>query len=416
MINRNTSALRGNRRMDTRGARRSTKWGTGVSYCSGLFSDVFLPVMDGVTVTVYNYALWLNRTLGPAAVVTPGFPGYVDEEEFAVFRCRSIPIPQRPPYRFAVPRLDGSARRGLRDTKFDLVHAHSPFSAGRTALRLARRRRIPLVATFHTKYRDDFQTNVPFEPVVDWIVRRIVEFYSAADEVWVPNARTGETLESYGYRGDYQVVANGVDLDGQGRKSGLREEGQRLLGLQDDDFLLMFVGQHVWEKNLAFLIQALARLKALGRSFRMAFVGEGYARKQMEEMVRRLDIGEVTRFVGVIRDRRLLSAYYARADLLLFPSLYDNAPLAVREAASFHVPAVVLQESNTAENVVDGVNGFLAAGSVDAYAERLAALMDDSRLVKKVGRKAQKTLCRSWEDVAEEVADRYVHLITGNRR
>ena len=387
-----------------------------MSYYCGLFSDVFLPVMDGVTVTVYNYALWLNRKLGPAAVVTPGFPGYADHEEFAVIRCRSIPIPQRPPYRFAVPQLDASMQHRLRDTKFDLVHAHSPFSAGRTALRLARRRRIPMVATFHTKYRDDFKTNVPFEPLVDWIVRRIVEFYGEADEVWVPNARTGETLESYGYTGDYQVVANGVDLDGHGRKSGLRRQGQRLLDLEDDDFLLMFVGQHVWEKNLAFLIEALARLKALGRSFRMAFVGEGYARKQMEEMVCRLGIDGLTRFVGVIRDRGLLSAYYARADLLLFPSLYDNAPLAVREAASFRVPAVVLRESNTAENVVDDVNGFLAAGSVDAYAERLAALMDEPRLVRKVGRKAQKTLCRSWENVAEEVADRYVHLIAGNRR
>lgn len=380
---------------------------------SALFSDVFLPVMDGVAVAVYNYALWLNRRLGPSCVFTHGFPGYADREEFPVVRCPSIRIPQRPPYRIGVPQLDVAVHQKLRRMKLDLVHAHSPFTAGRMALQVARKRKIPLVATFHTKYRDDFETNIRVGSIVDWGIRGIVKFYSQADQVWVPNSSTGETLKSYGYEGEYEVVPNGADLGNAENPRRLREEGGRLLGMDPENFVFLFVGQHVWEKNLAFLIEVLALLKSLGRRFRSVFVGEGYARPQMEKMIEEAGLRPDTRFVGVVHDRKRLMAYYARADLFLFPSLYDNAPLAVKEAACFGVPSVLLAQSNAAENVTDGVNGFLAPGSVEAYAEKLAVLMDDPRLVKRVGRKAQKTLYLSWEAVVGEVIDRYTKLIAG---
>jgi 1,2-diacylglycerol 3-alpha-glucosyltransferase len=386
-----------------------------LEYFTALFSDVFLPVMDGVTVAVKNTALWLNRKLGPTCVVTHRFPGHEDNEEFRVLRCRAVPIPQRPPYRLGIPRFDVTLHKDIRNMKLDLVHAHSPFSFGRMALRLSRRRHMPLVATFHTKYRDDFKTNVPFDSIVDWAIQWIVEFYQQADEVWVPNEKTGETLREYGYQGAYEIMPNGVDLDATHARESLRAEGQTSLGLTDDDFLFLFVGQHVWEKNLAFLLDSLGKLKNLGKSFHMAFVGEGYASEKMRGMAAKNGLTDRTHFVGVIRDRERLMAYYARADLFLFPSLYDNAPLAVKEAASFRVPAVLLEKANAAEHVRDGENGFLAVDAVDGYADKLAFLMENPRLVRKVGKKAQKTLFRSWEDIADEVMDRYKALIVRDR-
>ena len=62
----------------------------------------------------------------------------------------SMPIPGEP-YRVGIPALGRDFRRAARTVPFDVVHAHTPFLAGRAARRIARRRGIPLVATFHSK-------------------------------------------------------------------------------------------------------------------------------------------------------------------------------------------------------------------------------------------------------------------------
>ncbi len=57
---------------------------------------------------------------------------------------------------------------------------------------------IPLVATFHSKYRDDFERVIPNKALVDYLVGKVVKFYESVDEVWVPQASVGETLREYG--------------------------------------------------------------------------------------------------------------------------------------------------------------------------------------------------------------------------
>lgn len=59
-------------------------------------------------------------------------------------------------YRFGEAMLDAHYRKRIRMVELDIVHAHSPFHAGSEALRLAAVRKLPLVATFHSKYYDDF--------------------------------------------------------------------------------------------------------------------------------------------------------------------------------------------------------------------------------------------------------------------
>lgn len=42
-------------------------------------------------------------------------------------------------------------------------------------------------------------------------------------------------------------------------------------------------------------------------------------------------------------EREILKRYYVAADLFLFPSLYDNAPLVIREAAALGTPSVLIR-------------------------------------------------------------------------
>ena len=377
----------------------------------GLFNDSFTPIIDGVTVTVRNYAYWLNRTLGPTCVVAPSAPFHRDEEGFPILRFLSIPTFVHPPYRIGLPAFDLGLRTKLKRFDFSLLHAHSPFGAGRAALKAARAAGIPVVATFHSKFRDNLRRAVPICRLVDDQIKRIVEFYYSVDHVWVPQESVAETLREYGYEGPYDVVENGIDFRPPRDVAPLRERGGKLLGMPADAIVGLFVGQHILEKNLDLLVRSLPAIMTAVPGFRMVFVGQGRARPDLKELVRRLGIRDRVLFYGPILDRRLLAAAYARGDIFLFPSLFDNAPLVVREAAAFGTPSVLIRGSTAAEVIRDGENGFLAEDDAEAFAAKVARILGNPRSLELAGLGARRSLCRTWEDVVREVRDRYLSIL-----
>lgn len=378
---------------------------------TGQFSDSYLPIVDGVSLTISNYLSELNRTLGPSCAVVPAVPGYSDPPLPGTYRFLSLPLVGRPPYRLGLPQLDIPLHRALRSQRFDLLHAHTPFFAGSYALRLARRRGIPIIATFHSKYRDKLRNALPWTHLVEREVQQIVSFYASVDEVWVPTRAALQCLRDYGYRGAAEIVRHGIDFEAPGDRSGLRRRGGALLRVDRGELVFLYVGEQAWEKNLAFLLQSLALLRRQGRRFKMAFVGGGYAAKPLRLMAAGLGLAEQTSFVGLLRDRDALSACYARADCFLFPSLYDTCGLVVKEAAAFGVPTVVLEASAAAEQIVDGVNGFVTERSVRSYAAKLAELLDHRDDLARAGEGARRTLCTSWTEAVREVKQRYLSLI-----
>jgi 1,2-diacylglycerol 3-alpha-glucosyltransferase len=377
----------------------------------GLFVDSFTPIVDGVTVTVRNYAFWLSRLLGPACVVTPRVPGHVDEESYPVIRYLSVPTLVRPPYRVGLPTLDPGLRAALRGCDFSIIHAHSPFGAGHEALRVGRERGIPVVATFHSKFRENLTRSVPIRRIVDDGIRRIVDFLFSVDQVWIPQESVAPTLRDYGYNGPYQVVENGTDFAPLKDTTRHREWGGRCLGVPDEAPVGLFVGQLVLEKNLEFLLETLPDVMEKVPGFRMVFVGQGYAEHRLKKVSRSLGIEDRVMFHDMVFDREVLRAIYARGDLLLFPSLYDNAPLALRESAAMGTPALLVRGASSAEVIRDNGNGFLAENDPREFARRIVEVVRDRGLREAAGREAQRTLCRSWQSVAREIRERYLGIL-----
>lgn len=376
----------------------------------GLFNDVFPPIMDGVAVCVENYAHWLHQKMGKVSVITPQAPNHSYDHPYEVLPYFSLPVPNRKPYRMGLSALDFDFQRQIKKQQFGLVHAHCPFSSGKVARRVARKQHIPLIATFHSKYRDDFRQSIPSDRIVDHIIKNIVNYFQEADEVWVPQYGVADVLRGYGYTGTIEVVPNGSDFtikdaDYEACHAAARHE----LDIADDEPLFLFVGQHILQKNLPFLIEALSLIKDI--PFQMRFVGTGYAEEQLKAQVMRLGLQNKVRFMGPIYIREEIKKYYVAADLFLFPSRYDNAPLVMREAAAMHTPSVLLAGSTTADVVRDGIDAFVSTDDLRAFAFRVEEVAKNFQLMAKVGTAASHSLARSWEDISTEVIDRYNHVI-----
>lgn len=378
----------------------------------GIFNDSFPPIIDGVTLTVENYMHWL-RTMGhEACVVTPWNPSKCDVP-YEVKRYFSLAIPDRYPYRYGYPKLDFKIWREMRRTPFSLVHAHCPFSSGRLAVYAKKHQHIPLVGTFHSKYRTDLEhsfRHVPF--MTTNIMRKILNFFNACDEVWIPQAQVEETAREYGFKGRLTVVENGIDYADMvtGPMAPFKAEAKREKGIGEDDLALLFIGQHINEKGIMVIADALNLIKD-EIPFRMNYIGNGYALEDLKRRLARHGLTDRVTVHGMIRDRHELSRYYAASDLFLFPSMYDNAPLVVREAAAMGAPSIIPLGSTASEVIRPDKNGYLTHATPEAYADEIRRLYRDRDAIARVGIEARNTLVRSWQDVVEEVADRYAVLV-----
>jgi 1,2-diacylglycerol 3-alpha-glucosyltransferase len=372
------------------------------------FNDSFPPQTDGVAQAVRNYALWLNRKYGECCVVTPKFAQVQDREEFPVIRFVSVPTFVDKDYNMGLPDIAFKTSRTLDTMPLDILHSHCPFASGTLALMTARKKNLPLVATFHSKYADDFSQRLKMENAGKIVARYVAKYYAQADEAWTVNASTARTLQEYGYRGPVTVMPNGCDFEPMERSEETRRKVLARYGLPERP-LLLFVGRIVEQKNIAFLLKAAQMLG--DTDFSLMLVGEGTGERAYRKMVAQMGLQEKVKFTGAIRSRDALREIYASSDLFVLPSVYDTDGLVKREAASCGCPSALITESNAAEGITDGVNGFTSELNEEAFSAVMAKVLANPGLGRAVGEEARRTVYISWESVLDRVAVEYQRVI-----
>lgn len=377
----------------------------------GQFCETYPPTLDGVGRVMLNYCLTQSRMGHRSVYIAPENPAYPEAQECETLLYPGVRIPGES-YRVGIPRLSWQFRKRVKTMSFDVVHAHSPFLAGREARRLARRSGAPLVATFHSKYYDDFYKATGSRLLARFGLFYALRFFYSCDEVWAVNERTAQVLrEEYGYKGDVVIMPNGTDL-----LSVLPEERNRALEkfpLREDVPILIFAGQQDRKKNIGSILRACALLMRQGLDFQLLMVGMGPDAKMLRQLTEELGLMERTIFTGFVSDRPTLLSLYQRADLLVFPSLYDNAPMVVREAAAMGTPALLVEGSCSAEGIEHRENGFLCQNTVESIAEEIMGALP---LCAEVGQRARETIPIPWDTLMGQVMERYHALIDRRER
>lgn len=375
----------------------------------GQFSDTFLPVVDGVGRVVQAYAETLSAMGHQVTVVAPMYDtGFQGGFPFELVDFIGSSIPGMKQYKVGEAMLDAHYRRRIRMIELDIVHAHSPFTAGSEALRLAAVRKLPLVGTFHSKYYDDFLKATKSESVAKMMTKFVVNFYNRCDEVWAVGRNTADVLRSYGFEGEIQVMPNGATLRTVHPSD--VEEVTRRFSLGDDPVVL-FVGQMDWKKNILTVLEACAELKKQGRQFRLLLAGQGIDMNAIRKKLEELQIEDRAQLLGHITDTSLLDGLYARASVFAFPSLYDAAPMVVREAAVMGTPSVMVRGSTAAEIIRDGENGYLCENEPKDLARVICGILDDPEKRDRIGQAARETIPVPWSKVLETASERYERLV-----
>lgn len=379
-----------------------------------LANDSFPPLIDGVSNAVVNYATIIERKYGKAIVATPKYPGVKDDYPFDVVRYASINTTKLVGYRTGYP-FSNTAMNRLVEFKPDIIHSHCPMASTFLARELRGLVDVPLIFTYHTKFDIDIKRAVKLKMIQEPAIREVIRNIEACDEVWVVNRGAGENLKSLGYSGDYIVMPNGVDIDRSPADPALTEAINMGYSLPAGVPLFLFVGRVMWYKGLRTIIDSLRSLKDAGIDFRFAVVGNGDNFEEVKAYAAEQGISPECIFTGPIYDRALLKAWYARADLFLLPSVFDNNPLVVKEAAACSTASVLIRNSSSAEGVVDGHNGILIEDSAADMTRALVSLCAEPSKMREMGEKAAEELYVSWETSVEKAVARYGEVIAAYR-
>ena len=379
---------------------------------SAQFIDNYFPVIDGVTETVHQYARHMD-----AVVVCPAMEShYLDRNGFPyrVLTARTVRVPFSR-YASAVPRLDPKLAAEIRREKPEIFHLHSPSLLGKYAASLGKKEQIPVVATFHSKYYDAILEFTKSRTISKMVTEKIVELYESCDEVWACSEETGETLRSYGYRKPYFVMQNGTDTSVPENLQELKEKAASVFALPQGKNTLLFVGQQIWYKNQRLILDAFRLLCDREDDWLLIMVGTGKDEQEIERYAASMNLSGHVIFTGQIKDRELLQGVYLNSDLLFFPSVFDNAPLVLREAAVLGVPTLAVEGSNAAGAIRKNENGFTAAATPEDMSGEIRRIFVETD-IRAVGKKARETIPVSWEKLIPMVLDRYRTVIEKYKR
>ena len=381
----------------------------------GLFNDSFFPLTDGVIMVVDNYARRLSNFCNVIVFVPNYLFSKFDDTTlpYKVVRCYSVDVPFLD-YSLPIPKLDYKFIRNLNKYKLDIVHIHSPFSLGVAGLKYAKRHHIPCIATMHSQFKQDFKRALKSEMLANKFTYRLMKVYNKCDLCFAVNKEVARIyFEEYHYKTMPRVLLNATDMEPIENNNKVYKRLDKKYNIKWNEKVFLFVGRLNILKNILFIVDSLSVLKKKKPSlkFKMLFVGVGQDEDKLKERIKELNLEKEVLLVGKIEDRIELASIYKRADLFLFPSVYDASSLVQIEAASQKTPGVFLKNTATSSTITDNVNGFLSDETVGAYSDKIIEVMENKGLYKKVSDNAYYDLYRSWDKAVEEIYEIYKDLI-----
>jgi phosphatidylinositol alpha 1,6-mannosyltransferase len=368
-----------------------------------LFSGNYNYVRDGANQALNRLVGYLLRQGAQVRVYSPT----VAEPAFAptgdLVSVPSIAFPGRGEYRFPLG-LSPRIRADLKAFAPNVVHISSPDVSGHRAVSWARARRLPLIASVHTRFETYFRYyNMAFmEPVIEAILRRL---YRRCDALVAPSESMAQVLRAQRMNYDISLWSRGVDreLFHAGRRD---LEWRRGLGIGDDEVVVGFLGRLVMEKGLDVFGDTIDELRRRSIPHKVLVIGEGPARGWFEARL------PDAVFAGFQAGADLGRAV-AGMDVLFNPSVTETFGNVTLEAMACGRPVVAAAATGSESLVDNGASGRLVRpGAIHAFAEALRGYIESGELRAAHGAAGEaRSLEFSWDRINQAVADTYLRLI-----
>ncbi|MEA2448046.1 MAG: hypothetical protein QOK47_1683 [Actinomycetota bacterium] len=279
---------------------------------------------------------------------------------------------------------------------YTVVHAHG-LRAGMDASLAARAAGVRAIVTLHNLIRPE--TSGPLRSVLFRRAESVV--IALASHVFAVSQEMADQLTSrWVGRRKVETLYIGASAPAVSRDGA---EVRRELGVAENDLLVVTVARLARQKALDVLLDAVALLPGV----KLAIVGDGPLRTELEQHAATVGVAERVRFVG---RKEEVGDYIAAADVFALSSSWEARALAAQEAILLKVPVVTTDVGGMSEIVTDGVSGRLVpAGDPAAFARALADVLGDRDKARRWGEAAAHQLDAgfSTEAMLKRLSDEY---------
>ena len=379
-----------------------------------MVSDVYFPRINGVSTSIQTFRAALARLGVRVTVVAPDYPHAPQAQAHTgeTVRLPSRAVPLDPEDRLMHWQELAALDRRLADVDFDLVHVQTPFAAHYAGIRLARRRRIPCISTYHTHFEEYLFHYARFLPrgALRAAARALARHQCRAlDAVVVPSQPMAATLRGYGIDRTLHVIPTGLPDQQFQRGHGARFRKEWHIGPERQ--VALFVGRAAFEKNIGFLLEMMAIARRQRPQLMLVIAGEGPALPALRRQAQELALDDHVRFVGYLPREGSLRDCYAAADVFVFASLTETQGLVLLEALAIGLPVLAIPALGAAEIVNPRRGALPAAGTPNAFAAQLVELIDRPNRLRRMAAEGI-AFAREWDAHAQGVrlATLYGHL------
>lgn len=377
----------------------------------GLLTDIYKPMLNGVTNFVSLHKRELERLGHEVWVFTPGNTDYQDDEP-RVVRSKAIPLSDTGYY--INLGYDRKTRQLLQE--MDILHAQHPFLSGIIAIAIGRRYGIPVVFTNHTRYDLYAQHYLPLIPPSlseTFLEAFFPPFTQRCDLVIAPSRGIYELLLTWGAACRIEIVPNGIDVEAF-RTPRIRITRAEV-GIPDEARVAIYVGRMSGEKRIAALLRAFAPVAEEVRDAHLLLVGGGPELEDYRELADELGIRARTHFTGCVPYEKI-PGYLALADFFATASMSEVHPLTVLEAMAAGLPVLGIRSPGIADTVEHEYNGLLSSEDQAAFALKMARLFQDDALRQRLAEGARLTSQRySIVNTTQRHLELYQELIETKR-
>ena len=292
--------------------------------------------------------------------------------------CHHIPFYRRS-FIKNIPAIK-SLRTLIQKERFSIIHAHT--ETGGLVTRLACLN-IP-GRYIYTMHGMSLYTGCPlykkllYYPLQRWI-------FSGMDDVIAVNSEEYAQLCRWDRERAHYTHGVGADISPVVLSDSEKAQKRSELGMDDDAYVLVSVGELNENKNHAAVIRAVSGLDA--PDIRYLICGAGALNSSLQTLARTLGAQNKIILPGYRQD---VGAILQIADVFVHPSYHEGLPVALLEAMAAGLPVVCSRIRGVVDLIDDGVNGYLCApDDPDGFAAALERLQDKS-IRDRMGRLNQK--------------------------
>ena len=273
--------------------------------------------------------------------------------------------------------------------KFDLIHCHSPIGSviTRLAAKKARKNGTKVIYTAHGFH---FFKGAPLK---NWILFYPVEcFLSRYTDVIITINREDYNRAKKSFRagGIEYIPSVGVDTKKFGEVVIDKSVKRKELGINEDSFVILSVGELNKNKNHETIIKSIAKLKNSNISY--IICGQGNLENKLNILINELGLQEQVKLLGYRIDIDEISKV---SDLFALPSMREGIGLAALEAMAAGLPVVTSNVHGILDYSIDGKTGYACCPrDVDGFAKAINKIIGDSTLRQSMGEYNKKAVMK----------------------